>query len=131
MNPSTRLRSNPNSDQMRAWTALAVAATLVAVFFASPVLAADAPDAAKLWTKNCQTCHGADGKGKTKAGEKAKVRDLTAADVKSGLTRQKAIDAMKNGVKEKDSDKLAMKSYADKLSDAEIQALADYTLALK
>ena len=88
-------------------------------------------DAGKLWTKHCQSCHGPDGKGKTKAGEKANVKDLTAADVKSGLTREKAIDAIKNGVKAKDSDKMVMKSYSDKLSQAEIEALADHSLAFK
>lgn len=107
------------------------AVALAAVCLARPAMAADAPDAAKLWTKNCQTCHGPDGKGKTKAGEKAKVKDLTAADVKSGLTKAKAADTIKNGVKEKDSDKMAMKAYSDKLSDAEVQALADYVMALK
>jgi cytochrome c553 len=131
---SLRSRSGSRTGASRIRTALPVAIALVAMVAASPVLAADeaaAIDTAKLWAKHCQSCHGADGKGKTKAGEKAHVKDLTAADVKSGLTRQKAIDAMKNGVKEKDSDKMAMKSYSEKLSDAEIQALADYSLAFK
>jgi cytochrome c553 len=101
---------------------------------AAPVRAADepaAPDVAKLWTKNCQSCHGPDGKGKTKAGEKAKVKDLSSAEVKSSLTREKAVEAIKNGVKEKDSDKMAMKAYSEKLSQAEIEALADHSLSFK
>ena len=43
----------------------------------------------------------------------------------------KAVASMKDGIKEKDSDKMAMKSYADKLSAEEIDALATYTLGLK
>jgi cytochrome c553 len=113
------------------WAAVPVTAAFVALVAVAPAHAADAPDVAKLWSKHCQTCHGADGKGKTKAGEKAKVKDLTAADVKAKLTKQKAIESMKNGIKEKDSDKMAMKSYSDKLSDAEIEALADYSLTFK
>ena len=108
-----------------------VMVTMSLTRLAGPASAADPVDAAKLWAKNCQTCHGPDGKGKTKAGEKAKVKDLTAADVKAKLTRAKAIESMKNGVKEEGSDKLAMKSYSEKLSAAEIEALADHVLAFK
>lgn len=106
-----------------------VAALLTA---AAPASAEDAPDAAKLWTKNCQSCHGPDGKGKTKMGEKAHVEDLTAADVKAKLTEAKAAEAIKNGIKEKDDpSKFAMKAYGDKLSAAEIEALAKHSLTFK
>ncbi len=107
-----------------------VVAALATVFLAGNALAADA-DVAKLWSKHCQTCHGADGKGKTKSGEKAGVKDLTAPDVKGKLEKAKVVTAIKDGVKEKDSDKMAMKAYADKLSAAEIEALADYSMAFK
>jgi len=106
------------------------AAVLAGVFVAGTSLAEDL-DAAKLWSKNCQTCHGPDGKGKTKAGEKAKVKDLTSAEVKSKLTKEKAAEAIKNGVKEEGGDKMAMKAYADKLTPAEIDALAAHTLTFK
>jgi len=112
-------------------TAVSLLSVLV---LASPARAADeaaAPDAAKLWKSNCQSCHGPDGKGKTKAGEKAKVKDLTSAEVKAELTEAKALESMKNGVKQKDSDKLAMKSYSDKLSAAEMDALAKHALSFK
>jgi cytochrome c553 len=111
---------------------VAAATLAAAMLIAGPVRAEDAPDAAKLWSKNCQSCHGPDGKGKTKMGEKLKVRDLTAADVKASLTEAKAVESMKNGVKDPaDPSKLVMKSFSDKLSDAEIQALAKHTVALK
>lgn len=107
-----------------------VAAAVATVFLAGTAMAAEV-DAAKLWTKNCQTCHGPDGKGKTKSGEKAGVKDLTSPEVKAKLDKAKAVASMKDGIKEKDSDKMAMKSYADKLSAEEIDALATYTLGLK
>ena len=113
-------------------TVVALLSTVFGVaLLAGTASAADPVDAAKLWSKNCQTCHGADGKGKTKSGEKAKVKDLTAADVKSKLTRAKAIEAIAKGVKEEGSDKMAMKAYSEKLSTAEIEALADYSMAFK
>lgn len=116
-------------------SSLAVVTLFTSVLFgtvaAGSAFAADPVDAAKLWSKNCQTCHGADGKGKTKAGEKAKVKDLTLPEVKSKLTKAKAIASMKDGVKEEGSDKMAMKSFTEKLSAEEIEALADYSLAFK
>lgn len=105
---------------------------------ASPCFAADeapaaAPsvDVAKLWAKNCKSCHGDDGKGETKAGAKAKVRDLTSAEVKAEMTKETAIKAIREGVKVKDSEKMAMKAYAEKLTAPEIEALADHSLAFK
>jgi len=112
-------------------TATLLASVLVGAMCAGSASAADPVDAAKLWSKNCQTCHGADGKGKTKSGEKAGVKDLTLPEVKKDLTKAKAVASMKDGIKEKDSDKMAMKSFADKLSAEEIEALADYSLAFK
>ena len=132
---SSSRRSNSSTEPRRLGVIAVAAVSLLSVLmFAPPARAADeaaAPDAAKLWTKNCQSCHGPDGKGKTKAGEKAGVKDLTSAEVKGALNHAKAVESMKNGVKAKDSDKLVMKSFADKLSAAEMDALADYTLKLK
>lgn len=106
---------------------------VIAVSAGSAAAADPAPamDVTKLWTKNCQSCHGADGKGDTKAGKKAKVRDLTSPDVKAKLERDKIIIAIRDGVKEEGSDKFAMKPYSEKLSAAEIEALADKSMAFK
>ena len=54
---------------------------------------------------------------------------VDGSTVKAGLTKAKAVEAIKNGVKHED--KVAMKPYADKLSEAEIDALADHSLAFK
>ena len=40
-----------------------------------------AADAKENWEKNCAKCHGTDGKGKTKMGEKLQVKDYTDAKV--------------------------------------------------
>jgi len=129
---SSTQRSNSRHSSRFAPAVVALLSTVFGVvLLAGTASAADPVDAAKLWSKNCQTCHGADGKGKTKSGEKAKVKDLTAADVKSKLTRAKAIEAIAKGVKEEGSDKMAMKAYSEKLSTAEIEALADYSMAFK
>lgn len=138
MTPTSSRRVSNSSTESSARARLAAGGLAVAFAFsllAGTAFAEDAAggaiDAKKLWTKNCQSCHGPDGKGKTKAGEKAKVKDLTSAEVKAKLDKAKAVASMKDGIKEEGSDKMAMKSYSEKLSEAEIDALADYSLAFK
>lgn len=63
------------------------------------------------------------------AGAKAKVRDITLPEVKAKLDRVKAITSMRDAVKAEDRDKLVMKAYSEKLTAAEIEALAEYSLA--
>jgi cytochrome c553 len=132
MTPTSSRRVSSSKTDRTVGRVLAAGFMVAALACAATAFAEDAPDAAKLWTKNCQSCHGADGKGKTKMGEKLSVRDLTAADVKAALTQAKAAEAIKNGVKDpKDPAKLVMKSYSDKLSAAEIDALAAHSLTFK
>jgi len=92
--------------------------------------AAGAVDGKALWTKNCASCHGPDGKAKTKMGEMLKVRDLTDPAVHATLTRDGVLKAIKEGVKDA-SGKQVMKGYADRLSDAESGAVADHVMSLK
>jgi cytochrome c553 len=44
-----------------------------------------AADAKAVWDKDCAKCHGADGKGKTKMGEKVGVKDYTDAKVQEEM----------------------------------------------
>lgn len=104
----------------------AAAAGLALMLVANTAMAADA---AALWDKNCASCHGKDGKGQTKMGEKLKVRDLTDPAVKAKVTKASAADSMKKGVEQ--DGKVVMKPYNDKLSEEEIQALADHSVSFK
>jgi mono/diheme cytochrome c family protein len=89
---------------------------------------AQAADGAALWDKHCASCHGKDGKGDTKAGKLTKVRDLTAADLRSTLTRDHVRQATEQGVVDKASGKTRMKGYKDKLSSDELDALTSHVL---
>ena len=90
----------------------------------------DAPNATALWAKNCASCHGQAGKGDTKIGKMKKLRDLSAPDVHASLSRDAVIKMIKEGITDAESGKVLMKGYADKLSEAEIEILADHALAL-
>lgn len=83
-----------------------------------------AADAKENWDKSCKLCHGPDGKGKTKMGEKYAIKDYTDAKVQDGMKDDAMIKAIKEGVK--DGEKTKMKPYADVMSDDEIKALVRY-----
>ena len=88
-----------------------------------------AADAKENWEKNCTKCHGADGKGKTKMGEKLGIKDYTDAKVQEALKDDAMTKAIKEGVK--DGEKPKMKAYGETLSDDEIKALVKYVRDFK
>jgi mono/diheme cytochrome c family protein len=88
-----------------------------------------AADAKENWEKNCAKCHGPDGKGKTKMGEKMGVKDYTDAKVQEGMKDEAMTKAIKEGVK--DGETVKMKAFGDVLSDDEIKALIKYIRELK
>jgi cytochrome c553 len=104
-------------------------ASLIALCLAVSALAARAADAKENWEKNCQKCHGADGKGETAMGKKLKVKDYTDAKVQASMKDEEMVKFIKEGKKE--GDKTLMKAYADSFSDAEIKDLAAYVRKFK
>ena len=96
-----------------------------------PLLAitASAADVAENWTKHCASCHGKDGKGQTKAGRMAGVKDQTDPAYQTSLTDDKMFQSIKNGLKE--GTKERMKPFADKLTDEEIKALVAHVRSFK
>jgi len=83
-----------------------------------------AADAKENFEKACAKCHGPDGKGQTKMGQKLGIKDYTDAAVQAGVTDDKAFKSIKEGLKDKE-DKTLMKP-AEGLSDDDIKALVKY-----
>ena len=88
-----------------------------------------AADVKENWEKNCTKCHGPDGKGKTKMGEKIGIKDYTDAKVQEALKDDAMTKAIKDGVK--DGEKTKMKAFGETLSDDEIKALVKYVRDFK
>ena len=88
-----------------------------------------AADAKENWDKNCKKCHGEDGTGKTKMGEKLGVKDYTDPKVQDAMKDADMTKAIKDGVKQDDTVK--MKAFGDTLSDDEIKALVKYVRDFK
>ena len=88
-----------------------------------------AEDAKVNFDAKCSACHGKDGKGETKAGQKLGARDFTDAKVQESMKDEAMFKAIKEGLKKGDTP--LMKPYADKLTDEEIKALVKYARGFK
>ena len=92
-------------------------------------LSAKAADAKENWAGMCAKCHGEDGKGQTKMGQKMGCKDFTDAKVQADMKDDAAFKAIKEGLKSEDG-KTLMKPF-DTLSDDEIKALVAYVRSMK
>jgi cytochrome c6 len=92
-------------------------------------LSASAADVKENWKNHCTKCHGEDGAGKTKMGEKLKVKDYTDAKVQAEMKDEAMLKAIKEGKKEGDS--VRMKAFGEMLNDDEIKALVKHVRSLK
>ena len=88
-----------------------------------------AGDAKETWEKSCTKCHGADGKGQTKMGQKLGIKDLTDAKVQESFKDEEAFKTIKEGKKDKEG-KTQMKA-AEGLSDEDIKGLVKHVRSFK
>jgi len=95
--------------------------TFTLTLLVAGLLSACGGDAKENFDKSCAKCHGADGKGQTKMGQKLGIKDLTDAKVQEGFKDEEAFKAIKEGLKDKDG-KTLMKP-VEGLSDDEMKAL--------
>lgn len=93
------------------------------------VLSASAGDVKENWEKACAKCHGPEGKGDTKMGQKLSIKDLTDAKVQGDFKDEDAFKAIKEGIKDNEG-KIKMKA-AEGISDDEIKALVAHVRTLK
>jgi cytochrome c553 len=108
---------------MKKLLVLGIAAMTVAA------LSARADDAKTIYEKSCASCHGADGKGQSKMGQKLGVKDFTDAKVQSDMTDAAAAKSIKEGMKDADG-KVLMKPF-DSLSDDDVKGLVAYIRTFK
>ena len=87
-----------------------------------------ATPASEIWTNQCAKCHGADGAGKTKIGQKLKLKDYTDAAVQTAMKDEDMTKAIKTGITENGKEK--MKAFSD-IPDADVTALVAYIRTFK
>jgi mono/diheme cytochrome c family protein len=100
------------------------------VFFAQPAFAEE--NGERLFKAKCAPCHGPDGQGKTKQGEKMKMESLTTPAKKKELNDDKIKTAILEGIsREKDGIKQEMKPLKGKITDEQVAAVIAYLKTLK
>ena len=114
-------------NQMKASKPILQICIIISLLTAAGTLRAAA--AKELWDKHCASCHGKDGRGDTKMGKKAGVKDYTDPKFQEALKDDAAFKAIKEGVKDKGKE--VMKPFAEKLTDEEIKALVGYLHTFK
>ena len=125
-------RSDQKRNKERLGKRMGIMKKLYAVGLAMlivPAIAVRAADAKELYEKDCTKCHGADGKGQTKMGQKLGAKDYTDAKVQDALKDEAGVKAIKEGLKDKDGKQL-MKP-AEGISDADAKALVAYMRKFK
>ncbi|HTY88544.1 MAG TPA: cytochrome c [Candidatus Acidoferrum sp.] len=100
----------------------------LSVFVVSSVSAL-AGDAKATYESDCAKCHGSDGKGQTKMGQKLGIKDYTDPKVQEAMKDDAAFKAIKEGLKSDDG-KTLMKP-AEGLSDEDVKGLVAYMRSFK
>ena len=127
MSPSDVIDRRTGRQGRRASTAILAWITLL-LLFAALGARADDPKTARTWKAKCGSCHGADGKGDTEQGRKAKVADFSSANWQKSKSDADIKTAIEGGKKKGD---VEMEPYKDKLEPAQIDSLVAYIRTLK
>ncbi|MEP6919484.1 MAG: cytochrome c [bacterium] len=83
-----------------------------------------ARSATALYSQNCISCHGTDGRSRTRKGKLKLARDLTDSDWQGNVSNERIFNSISNG-------RGKMPSFNKKMSEAEIDSLVLYVRGLK
>ncbi|MEP6635322.1 MAG: cytochrome c [Acidobacteriota bacterium] len=109
--------------------ALTITITALALCTESPAennrtLVATERNAASLYSHNCASCHGRDGKSRTFKAKFNHARDLSDSDWQGSVTDERIFKSITNG-------RGKMPAFHKKMSDAEIDSLVLFVRGLK
>ncbi|NLH74493.1 MAG: cytochrome c [Verrucomicrobia bacterium] len=99
------------------------------LLLATPIVVNSA-DAAANYRQHCSKCHGEDGRGKTKAGQRLGARDYTDPKVQASVSDEAIAKSITQGYKDKKTGRQIMKP-TQGLTDAEVKELVAYMRKFK
>ncbi len=99
--------------------AAAAGLSLFAVLGAGKTNEAAAADAATIYSRQCVSCHGRDGRGRTRKGRQTHARDMTEASWQDDVSDERLFNSISNG-------RAKMPAFRKKISENDIDALIAY-----
>jgi mono/diheme cytochrome c family protein len=104
-----------------------VAAAALAVFTvlgATKLNEPAAADAATIYNRQCLSCHGRDGRGRTRRGRQTHARDMTDASWQDDVSDERLFNSISNG-------RGKMPAFRKKISENDIDALVAYVRRMR
>ena len=83
--------------------------------------------AAQLYSRHCVSCHGSDGRSKTRKGKFSHARDLTDAQWHSDVTDERIFNSIMNGRNVRGN----MPAFSNKLNEQEVDSLVSFVRKFK
>lgn len=99
--------------------AAAAGLSLFTVLGAGNTNEAGAADTATIYNRQCVSCHGRDGRGRTRKGRQTKARDMTDASWQDDISDERLFNSISNG-------RGKMPAFRKKISENDIDALVAY-----
>ena len=83
-----------------------------------------AADAATIYNRQCVSCHGRDGRGRTRKGRQTRARDVTDAAWQDDVSDERLFNSINNG-------RGKMPAFRKKISENDIDALVAYVRRMR
>ncbi|MFY9620434.1 MAG: cytochrome c [Pyrinomonadaceae bacterium] len=99
--------------------AAAAGLSLFTVLGARKTNEAAVADAATIYNRQCVSCHGRDGRGRTRRGRQTHARDVTAASWQDDVSDERLFNSISNG-------RGKMPAFRKKITENDIDALVAY-----
>jgi len=106
------------------FTVAAAALSLFIVFPSGKTTEAAGADAATIYNRECVSCHGRDGRGRTRRGRQTHARDMTSREWQDDTSDERLFNSISNG-------RGKMPAFRKKISENDIDALVSYVRRMR
>ena len=104
--------------------AAAAVLSLFTVLGAAKTNEAAAADARTIYNRQCVSCHGRDGRGRTRKGRQTRARDMTEASWQDDVSDERLFNSISNG-------RNKMPAFRKKISENDIDALVAHVRRMR